>query len=367
MSNILFLLSHQPNPRFIKQIDFLSTNNDISVLYYHRDSLSDLSYQYKEKCLINESIGNIQNGNYIGRIGNYIKSILTLYKIIKNQHFEKIIVNNIDTLFMYKILTLLSKKQNKIIIEISDLRAHTYKEDLKSIVIRFIEGLIFKTVDKMIITSPKFYDLYYKNIFHKRPFILENKPLNKMIPERLNKIENEKIIIGIVGMLLQEKPYEALFETIKNDKRFEVHIYGKGDYKNLVEKYARKYSNIIYFGEYNLFQDSARIYASLDILYMSYDTTNGSLNNKVALPNKLYEAMYFKVPVITSKDSYLGELVNQYKIGMTFECCNFNELNATLTELSLNIDQYRQNLELIPEDMYLADNDYKSLEIYLNS
>jgi len=121
---------------------------------------------------------------------------------------------------------------------------------------------------------------------------------------------------------LQGKPYETLFESLKDDERYEIHIYGKGTFQNLVETYAKKYTNIKYFGEYNFFKDSANIYATLDLLYMPYDTTNGSLNNKVALPNKLYEAMYFQVPILTSQETYLGELVEMYSIGKAVMCCD---------------------------------------------
>ena len=114
---------------------------------------------------------------------------------------------------------------------------------------RTLEKLIFKFVDKLIVTSPKFYEMYYSKLFDGEYFLLENKPLSDMIPPKLEKIINDKIIIGIVGLLLQGKPYETLFETIKNDDRFEVHIYGKGTYQKLVEEYASKYENIKYFGD----------------------------------------------------------------------------------------------------------------------
>lgn len=35
--NILFLISHQPNPRFVKQIKFLSLNHNVFVLYFYRN------------------------------------------------------------------------------------------------------------------------------------------------------------------------------------------------------------------------------------------------------------------------------------------------------------------------------------------
>ena len=46
---------------------------------------------------------------------------------------------------------------------------------------------------------------------------------------------------------------------------------------------------------------------------MPYSLKIQSLNNKLALPNKLYEAMYFKVPIITSRHTFLGEIVKKIR------------------------------------------------------
>lgn len=365
MSKILFLLSHQPNPRFVKQISFLSKTNDVSVIYFYRDYMKDLTSEYDEKVILNFNLGSVSNGNYLKRIGSYFKSIDKLNKILKNNIFNTLIVNNIDTLALFKISSVLLKTKTENVIEISDLRSHTYSNDIKSMILKNIEKFMFKFIDKLIITSPKFYDVYYNTLFKNKPFLLENKPLSTMIPKKIEKIENKKIIIGIVGLLLQGKPYKTLFETLKNNDKYEVHIYGKGVYQSMVEEYSSKYKNIKYFGEYNFFKDSAKIYASLDILYMVYDTTNGSLNNKIALPNKFYEAMYFQVPIITSEGTYLGELVSGYKIGLLVNCLDKEDLINKINELYLGYDIYYYHINKISSEKFLADNDYKKLEDYV--
>jgi len=365
--NILFLLSHQPNPRFVKQINYLSQTNDVSVLYYYRDYMKDLSIEYSDKVILNKSLGIISNGNYIKRIDNYFKSFIQLKSILRHQSYNTLIVNNIDTLALFKLSSLFSKTKTKIFIEISDLRIHTFTNNFKSNIIKIIEKFIFKFVDKLIVTSPKFYSMYYKTLFKGEPFVLENKPLSNMIPTKIIKQKNDKIIIGIVGLLLQGKPYKALFEAIINDDRYEVHIYGKGTYQPLVEEYAQKYKNIKYFGEYNFFQDSAKIYSSLDILYMPYDTTTNSLNNKVALPNKLYEAMYFQVPIITSFGTYLGELVESYGIGKVIKCCDKSELLEIIEKISLEMERFNKSFENLDKQIYLADDDYIRLEKYVQN
>jgi len=362
LKKIVFILSHQPNPRFVKQIDYLSKTNQVTVLYFYRTYMKDLTNEYSVD--LNICLGVIENGKYLSRIIKYFKSFIKLKKILKKRDYDILIINNIDTLVLFRLATL---KKIKVIIEISDLREHTYTNTIKSHTIRFIEKYLFKKIDKLIVTSPKFYELYYKNIFNKEVFILENKPLKNMIPKKLEKIKNKKIRIGIVGLLLQGKPYKTLLDTVKSDNNYEVLIYGRGVYQDLIEEYANQYENIKYYGEYNFFKDISRIYANLDILYMPYDTTNGSLNNKVALPNKFYEALYFYIPIITSKDTYLGELVEKYQVGVTIECCNKKDLIEALLYMNKHILEFQNNFLKIDKSIYIGDKDYNLLEDFICS
>ncbi len=364
-NKILFLLSHQPHPRFIKQIRYLSANNHISVIYFSRNNIKDLKEEYIKDVVFDYDVGKISDGNYIKRIFNYMISFKKIYKHFNKECYDVVIVNNIDTMFLFLLSNIFKKNKGKLFVEISDLRSHAYDDSLKSKVIRYVEKKLFSYVDGLIVTSPKFYDVYYSEFFKKDYFVLENKPLSSMLPRKSEKVKSKKLVIGIVGMLAQGGPYKTLFEVVKNNINFEVHIYGKGQYQNMVEEYASKYENIKYFGEYNFFKDSAKIYASLDILYMPYDTTNGSLNNKVALPNKLYEAMYFNVPIITSKDTYLGDIVTTHDIGILVKCCDEIELMDILN--NLNLTNYLSNFSLINEEKYLADNDYVELERFILS
>ena len=359
----LFLISNQPNPRFIKQINFLSDSMDIYVLYYFRAYLQDLTHQYSHNCKIDEKITTISNKAYLKRVFNYIKSFKKVLVLFKKYDFDIVVVNNIDTLILLKLCLFFTNKKSKICIEISDLVSHTYTNSFKSKIIRFVEKFMFKYVHKLIVTSPKFYELYYKDFFRKDIFVLENKPLSNMMPQKVSKKQNEKIVIGIVGLLLQGRAYECLFELLKNSTIYDIHIYGRGKYEYMIREYEQKYSNIHFFGSYDFFEDSSTIYSSLDIIYMCYDNKSGSLNNKVALPNKLYESIYFQVPIITSSNTYLAQIVEQYDIGVD---CNFDdkyELKNSLDNI-LKRD-FKDSFKLINQDIYIGDKDYIELEKFL--
>ena len=362
---LLFLLSHQPNPRFIKQIRYFSNACDVFVACFSREYMQNVSNEYIPFTVEDYNLGVIVNKRISKRIKSYFTSAVKYYRSLKVVRPSVIVVNNIDVLLLHFIVNIVVRNNSVIVMEISDLREHAYSFSIKSFFIALLEKHIFRLVDKLIVTSPMFYDSYYRKLYHKKHFVLENKPLSDMMPLKLKKIKNKKVVIGIVGLLLQEKPYRTLFDYVKFDDSYEVHVYGCGLYQYMVEEFAGKYENIKYFGAYNFFEDSAKIYSSLDVLYMPYDTTNNSVNNRIALPNKLYEAMYYKVIVLTSLNTYLGEIVEKYKIGITVKCCDENDLIKSLRFIESNKDFFLGELNNIDEEKYLADKDYFELSKYL--
>jgi succinoglycan biosynthesis protein ExoL len=362
--NLLFVISHQPNPRFIKQINYFSRHGfNVSVVYFERSYLANLNSNIDESVKL-YLLGAIENGQYFQRVWVYIKSIFKLKKILYKIQPDKVIITNVDILLLL-ILNNIKQYANDIIVEISDLRGYTFNNKITDKIQQYIDSILFKRyVSKLILTSPKFYEFYYQYKFFGKYFILENKILKAMLPKKLSKVKNKIFTIGIVGLLLDGKPHKTLFEYVKDKADIELHIYGIGAYQNQAMEYAQKYDNIKYFGGYDFFQDISSIYASLDVIYMSYDTTRGDFNINLALPNKLYEAMYFKVPIITSEDTYLGELVEQYNIGACIKCCDKGSLSNVLS--NRNFNDFVENFDDIEEGKFIADGDYKKLEQYIS-
>ncbi len=360
-NKLLFVISHQPNPRFIKQINYFSQNGfDVSVIYFHRDYLANLNENI-DKSVNLYLLDKIENGQYIKRMFIYLKSVFKINKLLKTIKPNKIIITNIDILFLL-ILNNIKKYTNNIIMEISDLRSYTFNDKFSDKIQQHIDKVILdKYISKMILTSPKFYEFYYQYRFKGDVFILENKPLSNMLPPLVDKIKNDKLVIGIVGLLLDGKPHKALFEYAKDNQDIEVHIYGKGVYEQQTIEYAKKYENIKYFGEFDFFKDISNIYASLDIIYMSYDTTNNDININLALPNKLYEAMYFKVPIITTENTYLAQRVNENKLGYTVKCCDIENIGKVINKIIENKKNILLHLESIDTSEYIANQDYKKL------
>ena len=379
IKSILFFLSHQPNPRFIKQINFFAENHAVCLVYFSRNEgiLPDLINSLNKNVVVH-NVGVISNlsitpnfNDHVKRLSIYIKALNFIRKLNKLNNFNIILINNIDVLIMQIITSLGLNNRKKIyVMEISDLQEFVFYNNLTSKIVRFLERSLYNIfVDKLIVTSKKYYDFHFSKFFKKGFFVLENKILSKEIslPDEniIIKSAIDKVIIGIVGLLLRKNEYVKLFETYKNSSEVEIHIYGVGQYQYIVESYSKKFSNIHYFGKYNAFVDSYKIYNSIDILYVVYDNDLTSKNNKLALPNKLYEAMYYKVPLICSRETYLEEIVKDLGIGLGINYKLNGELEYAVDKLTVDKIKITENFKKIPKEDFIADNDYVKLSDFL--
>ena len=59
-------------------------------------------------------------------------------------------------------------------------------------------------------------------------------------------------------------------------------------------------------------------------------------NVRVALPNKLYEAVYCEMPLIVAKNTYLAQVVEEWGVGVTVDHKSVDELVKALNELKQN-------------------------------
>lgn len=364
MKNILFFLSHQPNPRFIKQINYLANSNRVSVIYFSRDTLPNLNSNIAPgvSCL---PVGQIESsGRYLSRLISYARAIGALWRCRRRVPADVVIVNNIDVLLLEVMLRVLTLRSARVVLEVSDLLQYMFAGGMAAKLFRAVDQIVVRLfADRLIVTSRKYYDVYYSKFFRGPQLELENKPLRKNVPPRIEREKTgKKTIIGVVGLIYQAAPIQALFDAVKDDD-VEVQIYGRlYDAQNsraLIESYCARQHNVVFKGEYDFFKDAARIYGGLDLLYVSYDTAESMLNNRVALPNKLYEAMYFRVPIIASKGTYLAERVMAAGIGYEIDCGSVEQIRNILKSHPRRVDDFENAFRALPQESYFADDGYE--------
>jgi len=366
MNTIFFILNLQPNPRFVKQINYLSkTGYTVFVFYFYRDTMVDYT------CNINPNVklvklGRIDNQKYFKRIFTIITS-LKFYKKTDNLPVPKsIMVDNIFSLFLA--LSYRKKKKIKILLQVADLRELIFAKNLIGIFYRFLEKTLVKNyIDTIVVTSIKYYDYFYSSFFERNKiFLLENKPLSSDLPiinhNNLSFNKRDKIGIGLIGGLNRGRTTKLLLDIVKDDPNLFLNVHGLGEDETIVKQYSNNYANIHFYGKFNFFNDISSLYSEIDIVYVVYDTYQESLNNRIALPNKLYEAIYFRKPLIVSKDTYLAEIIEKYGIGIAANSNSTDDIKTAIYEVNKNFDYYLTNFNKIGINEYIADNDYELYE-----
>jgi glycosyltransferase involved in cell wall biosynthesis len=139
---------------------------------------------------------------------------------------------------------------------------------------------------------------------------------------------NQSYIIGIVGFFRYRNIIEFLNEFVKIKSDIKVHLYGDGPLLNEILTFVDQ-GNIIYFGQFKYPDDIPSIYNSIDLSFTMYDSDD--LNVKLALPNKLYESIYFNVPILVSKNTFLSEKVDSGGIGFSWNQLDYYGLIQYLT------------------------------------
>jgi len=115
------------------------------------------------------------------------------------------------------------------------------------------------------------------------------------------------------------------------------------------------YKNISYFGKFQNPDHLPNIYECIDLSIGTYDVTSD--NVKYAEPNKLYESIYFRVPIIVSSDTFLNNKVQELGIGVGINALNENSIIEFVNNLNINqIQDWRFNIEQIDEDFCINYN-----------
>ncbi len=194
----------------------------------------------------------------------------------------------------------------------------------------------FKNVDYLVVTSPKFYDMHYNTLISKeRMLFIPNVP-DIDIFKAYKKKTGGRFTVGFIGGIRYLKQMKMLVD-VATSVDCDVLFAGAGgtskEYDE-IRRYCEGMSNVIFTGRYDYNKEIAGLYSRVDCVFSVYDADNP--NVRIALPNKLYESIYCKLPIIVAKETYLEELVNEWGVGISVRHDKAEELVYALKELKEN-------------------------------
>ena len=346
----LFISSSEPSPVMIERIN-IATSNGFNPLYICWDRntfyLKDQVLNFKK---LSYPIG--QTKSFYLRIYNVIKFSFWLFKLLRKEKISSVNVfcDSFDLLF---IISLFKKSFNFYIrYSIEDLNEYQLNKNLLSSIFKLVEKYLLLSVDFLILTSQEFYDRYYINLYQREYIVVENVP-NRLIWQNFNKPNSniKKFVIAFIGIIRYYKCLTALIDAsaVLNEQGYELEVrfYGGGqDYEMLLD-YGKNYDFIKFHGPYNYNLEIKEIYSFVDLIYSVYDYD--IQNVRLAMPNKFYESIITKIPILVSKNTYLEKRVIEAGIGIGVDYKNKIQMVNILKDAILNRGWYCSANKIILE------------------
>jgi glycosyltransferase involved in cell wall biosynthesis len=244
-----------------------------------------------------------------------------------------------------------------------------YSENLPSIVpdllkkiIAYIEKVGIQFTDVLFLVDeariPQIKGAKIKKIEY-----IYNTPQEKVnsgkIPE-LNK-KNGEIIIFYAGSLDSERvrSIKMIIEAVSDIEDIKLIVAGTGQDQNIIEKIAANPGNNIEYLGWISYEDVINFTYKSDILFAFYDPSLP--NNRLASPNKLFEAMMCSKPIIVNNCTSMADIVSDEKNGFIVPYGDIAQIKEAIINL-INDPSLREKLGENGRKAYVQKYSWKIME-----
>ena len=240
------------------------------------------------------------------------------------------------------------------ILEVSDLRARGKYNPI----IKTIENWVLRDCKAVVLTSLGFATRYDKKRLSSgaKVHLIENK-LDRQFSGRrpaIEPLESKKIRIGLIGLLRFKKPIEYLLKAVVESTNLQVVCFGDGPYRNLVENTGNP--KIEYCGPFSNPEELEKVYKSVDVNFVVYDTR--IQNVLVAIPNKLYESIFFTTPILAAEGTRFGEEVTAKDLGECLSISSYKAFREGLAKIDGHwVRRHQLSCADVPERDVIDDSD----------
>lgn len=279
--------------------------NEVHVIYWNRD-------------LRDEDISNFQGVKLFEFRRDMLDSAPFLEKIKKFFYYRKFVkeilkINNYDlfiSLYPHPGLTIFDllffKFKKRYILDFRDVSI-----EFNSF-FRFLVGKLAQNAIAVFVSSEAFCEYLPKkdiNIYLSHNMLVDSlKHRDIRNEESLNKV----IRISYWGLVRHIALNKIIIGKLANDNRFELHFYGK-EPKSDLRDFARSIGakNVFFHGEYQP-KERYDFVRKTDMLHNVFDDRN----MRMAVSNKYYDGIIFRIPQICFINSHMGNLCKVHKIGL---------------------------------------------------
>lgn len=309
--------------------------------------------------------GETEDKNYLNRLYCMCRAFLS---VIRNRKvwndFFCIHAINLDNLVISNLIKYISQDELSLVYECADIQPIMLGRGPLSRLLRNVErGLILRSMF-IVTTSYKFIDNYFYKYNEILPdfFLLENKIFPRISSAKLHKDRGlkENITIGYFGAFRCRRSLLLIDKIAKlfNGKIvIKLRGYPNSLLSELFNEIVDNNMYLLYEGAYDYPNDLHGMYDDVDYCW-GFDFSDEGGNSKMLLPNRLYESMAFGVPILSEKETYLGEIVARDNLGWVFSGSFYDELISFFSSIdSVTYDSVVFSIKALDESFYFLESD----------
>lgn len=327
MKQIIFITSTISNSHCKNRIeDFIHNGYDVRVYSFQRDKETiPAALPYQPIIL-----GEIISANYFKRLFTYLKGI---YSLLKKHKHDNNILYFVFGLDLAMFLRLLGPRNLSYIYEEADL-VQTYGSNrILRKILDHLDKTTILNAKLALLTSEGFVDYHFSEKGKPDNIIIVPNKLNPAILQystTATATNIEHLRIAFVGGARFDSIDYFVATFLAHFSQHEFHFYGPVEPR--MNRFGEKYKNVFYHGRFKNPDDLPQIYENIDLLLCTYDYRID--NVRYAEPNKLYESIYFRKPIIVSHNTFLAKKVSKLNIGYVIDSFSESDIISFIHNLT---------------------------------
>jgi glycosyltransferase involved in cell wall biosynthesis len=335
--NVLIVRNAQykSNASLHRVINALSEiNYNITVLSRDRNSNIDnvfFTYVNNKKVTVHEIGLKSKYGKNLFGIFNVLYYNLKVKKYCMNNSNKIDIFHAYDLDTGYIIMKFAKKHKKKFIYHIadfySDSRGSKYK--FLSSIIRKKEFSVINNSDSTIIcTEERKQQIEGSN--PKSLYVVHNTPILHQMGTK--HVLNKVITLTYIGALTENRFISKILTAIQINSHIKLIIAGEGKMRDYVYNVSKNNQCIDFVGSID-YDNALELIEKTDLMIAMYDPQ--IKNHYFAAPNKIYESISYKKPIIVAKGTGLSSIVEEYDFGWVIDY-SLDALNKLLSDIVKN-------------------------------